>query len=145
MNLRKAIVIVGAMFAIEAGIVAVGTGAVHADDHVSAGLNYSAQRVCSTPTTGDAQGERLCATVRKYDRSTFAGREGRAGLEYVETEAAPQCVRYLGWSSIDLSNGHTYVTMESIKSIEDQLPGHAYRFHIYKIIDSKRCQVAYLR
>lgn len=139
MNLRKALVIAGAIFAIEAGLVGVGAAASHAsttEEH--AGLNYTVtiKRLCVTPTTGDAQGELICAKVWNYRGHRLAGIEGRRILKYVEAEWEPQCVRYLGWSRYDLSDGDTYRSVES--GLTPRSGG--YRFHIYKFIDSDRCQ-----
>lgn len=134
---KKAVIAIIALLVLQAGIVAVGASAGHAnEEHAGLGYSLSISRLCVTPTTADAQGERICAKVWKYRGHRLPAIEGNRILKYVESEWEPNCVRYLGWSRYDLSDGDTYRSVESgLKPKTGE-----YRYHIYKIIDTSRCQ-----
>lgn len=95
-------------------VLAAGTNAV------SAAPAYQTTKTCVADTVN---GGRYCGQVRLYSSGPVRS-EGREGIRYTECESGRD-VKYLGWSSRNLSDGGTYVTARSVRNPE--------RFHLYKI------------
>lgn len=123
--MKKFIAIIIATFALEAGIIAVGSGAVHAGTGVQ-----TSERLCVKDTVNGGQ---YCGNVWNSTPSRQRT-EGRAILAELRDDMPGRCIHYLGWSSRVLADSGLYRAYGSdIK---------ANRYHIYKVERADRCQVA---
>lgn len=126
----KFIAIILAVFAIEAGIILVGTGTAHADSQsttgdvtVYAGLN-SSYRDTNMCTFDYYRGGQACGTVRLYDGKSHVVKEGRSQVRYIQCETGRK-VQYLGWSRTNMSNSDRYIASRSTYKPS--------RFHLYRV------------
>lgn len=135
--MKKFITIVLAIFALEAGIILVGSGAAHADAQATFGdvdvyaSSTGSVRVTKMCTYDEVEGGQACGSVRLYGKGSLGAKvkaEGKDVARYASCETGRK-VQYLGWSKTNFNNHDHYLTSRS--SLRSD------RFHLVRVT-SKR-------